>query len=220
MPVPIKLCHLVKPIYPKQLLEAKLHSSSLASLLCPVVEIASRAAFRIGVRGMVKDDVFISEETNLLDDVDNLWKQASKNYDVILVRTHDYLQWRYVANPDTYSILIARNRSGAISGYMVTKLAGSGDKNIGFIVDYLTLEDNPHVFGRLLATSLERFFERKVNLVHTWIPKGNFYYRGLLKVGFLPYKNVPLLCYQNDIGNKILGQACKWHFTMGDSDSV
>ncbi len=218
--IPIKLRSLVKPVYPKQLIEAKLHFSPLASILCTLVEIGSRAMFKIGTIGMTKRDVFISQEPSFPDDIDAFWEQASKNYEVILVRTHDYLQWRYITNPDTYSIIIARNRSGAISGYMVTKLTSSGDKKSGSIVDFLTIGNNPNIFANLLAVSLKEFFQRKVKFVHVWTIKGSFYYKILLKFGFLPYGRVPLICYKNEIADELLNKARKWHFTIGDTDNI
>ena len=54
--------------------------------------------------------------------------------------------------------------------------------------------DNPRVFNRLVLT--------------------------LLKLGFLPWTKIPLICYKNELGNKILSKAYKWHFTMGDSDGI
>ena len=218
--IPINLHRLVKPVYPKQLIETKLHFSPLASILCPLIEISSRAVFKISTIGMTKRDVFISQESSFPNDIDTLWEQASKDYEVIIVRTRDYLQWRYITNPDTYSILTARNKSGATSGYMVTKLTSSGDKKTGFVVDFLTIEDDPNIFSNLLAVSLEEFFQKKVNFVHVWTVKGSFYYKILLKFGFFPYDRVTLICYKNEIVDELLNKARKWHFTIGDSDNI
>jgi len=220
VPIPVKLRTLVKPVYPRQLLETKLRFSPLVSILCPIVEIASRTILKIGTAKAKEGNVTISQETAFPDDIDTLWERASKNYDIMLVRNREYLRWRYVANPDNYSILIARSDSGEILGYMVTKLASSGDKKTGFLVDFLVTEDKPDVFRRLLVTAVGEYFKARVNLALVWAIKGSMYDRILLRCGFIPYIDVPLSCYNNEIGSKVVSGTHKWHFTMGDTDNI
>lgn len=220
VPVPIRLHGLVKPVNPKQLLKKTLPFAPLATLLSPAVEIVSRAMFRIAMKGLAKSDVFVYQESGFPDDIDALWEQASKNYEVILARTKDYLEWRYVTNPDTYSILIARNTDGAILGYMVTKTGFSGGIPMGYIIDFLTLEGNPNIFKKLLSTSLHEFYRKKASAASTWTIKGSFYDKILRRAGFFPRNEIPLLCYKNEVGSQLAGKAYKWHFTMGDSDNI
>lgn len=218
--IPIKLRSLVKPLYLRQLLEAKLHFSPLASILSLIIEIASKVTFRISMRGVAKSDVFVCQEPFFPDDINTLWEKASKNYEVMLVRTKEYLEWRYVTNPDTYSILIARDRDGAILGYMVTKNGFDGDIPMGIIVDFLTIEDDPNIFKKLLSTSFHEFDRRKVNAVSTLAIGRSFYNKILLRAGFFPHNEVPLICYKNELGSQIHSQAYKWHFTLGDTDNI
>jgi len=218
--VPIKLHTLVKPLKSKQVLKIKLRSPLLAVVLSPVIDAGSQAIFRIGMRGAAKSDVLIYTEPAFPEDIDTLWEQASKNYNVMLMRTKDYLDWRYVTNPDTYSILIARNRDGAILGYMVIKIGFPDNIPTGFICDFLTIQDDPNVFKKLLSTALQDFCHRKVSFVFTRAVKGSLYYRILLWLGFLPRSRAPIVCYRNELGNQVLGGHYKWHFTMGDSDSI
>ena len=103
---------------------------------------------------------------------------------------------------------------------MVTKIGLSGDTVTGFIVDFLTIEDDPNIFKKLLCTSLQEFYRRKVTIVYTWTIKGGFYDKILLRVGFFTLYQAPLLCYKNETGNRVLSGAYKWHFTMGDSDNI
>ncbi len=221
VPVPIKLRSLVHIINSKQPLKARLRSRLLASAFSPVIDTVSRAIFRIGMRGVTKSDVLIYAEPGFPDDINTLWEQVSNNYDVMLVRTKDYLEWRYVTNPDTYSILIARNRDGAILGYMVNKISLFESIPKGFICDFLTIEDDPNVLKKLLSTSLRDFYHRKVSRVSVWVVKGSFYDRILVKLGFLPHAvAVPLMCYKNELGSQIVSHAYRWHFTLGDSDGI
>jgi len=220
MLVPAGVRSLVHVISSKQLLKTKLRFSLLASVFSPMIDTVSQTIFRIGVRGTTKSDVIIYTEPSFPDDIDTLWEQVSKNYDVMLARTKDYLEWRYITNPDAYSILIARNRDGAILGYMVIKIGFSENTPMGFICDFLTIEDDPNVFKKLLSASLEEFSHGKVGSVSTWAVKGSFYYKILVKLGFLPHSDTSLMCYENELGSQIVSHAYKWHFTMGDSDGI
>jgi GNAT superfamily N-acetyltransferase len=218
--VPIKIRSLAKLILPKPILNRKLSPPFLVAMVSPVLEVASKIIFKMATRAVAKSEIMVSSEPTFPDDIDILWQKASKNYDIMLVRNKEYLQWRYVTNPDTYSILIARNRKGAILGYMVTRLDYTNNIPKGFIVDFLTLENDPNIFKKLLATALESFYRKKVSYLSTYAVKGSFYDRILFRTGFLPRQGQPLMCYKNGLGNQVLRGYHKWHFTMGDSDNV
>jgi hypothetical protein len=90
----------------------------------------------------------------------------------------------------------------------------------GYIVDFLTLEDDPGIFKKLLLAALKEFHQNNVSMVDTWVVKGGFYDKIFLKFGFLPYSKKTFICYQNELGNRIASSNYKWHFTMGDSDNI
>ena len=69
------------------------------------------------------------------------------------------------------------------------------------MVDFLSVEDNPTVFKRLVLTLLEVFRSSKVDIISAWAMRGNFYYKILVRLGFLPWTKVPLICYKNELGN-------------------
>lgn len=219
--IPINLRNLVKLLKPKQVLNAKLHLPLLAAASSPVVEIASKAIFAIYMGRIAKSNIMVHQEPSFPDDMDAFWQQASNKYDVILVRTRDYLDWRYVTNPDAYTILVARDGEGGILGYMVTKTGFIyGNAPVGFIVDFLTLEHDPNIFKRLLVVAFKEFHQKEVNFVSAYTVKGSHYDRILVRAGFFPYGKIPLMCYNNDLGSQVSGHTYRWHFTMGDTDNV
>ena len=218
--IPVKLRSMVKPVRSKQILKRKLRFSFVAAIVSPLLDIASRAMFRMGTRGMARSTVDVRLEQGFPDDIDALWEEASVNYDVILVRSKKYLEWRYIANPDAYTILIARSKSGATAGYMVTKIHASNDLMCGYICDFLTLESDPNVFRKLLAAAVESFYQKGCAVVLAYVVKGSFYYRTLLRAGFLPWARHPIICYRNELGKLVLKGGHEWHFTMADSDGI
>jgi len=130
------------------------------------------------------------------------------------------LEWRYIKNPDTYSILLATNNKGATVGYMVTKVGFYKGIPAGFIVDFLTFEEDREIFKKMFLTALKEFLQRRVSIISTWTIKGSFYDKLLLRFGFLPYGKITLICYQNELGSQVVSKNYKWHFTIGDSDSI
>lgn len=215
--VPITLRSLAKPLNVKPLLDARWHSHLLASLFSPVLGLISATATLIGTAGSSKD-VSVSQATSFPDDVDELWERASKSFDVALVRSKQYLQWRYIQNPDRYSIFIAQDKNSATAGYMIAKTCVSDGEVTGFIADYLTLGDG--VFKRLLNTVLRDFSQQKTGAVHVWAVKGNIYDRIFIGSGFLAREVLPLLFYPIGLGSKLISTKYRWHFTMGDKDIV
>jgi GNAT superfamily N-acetyltransferase len=227
LPVPIGLRELGKPLNTKQLLKVKRrippHLKALlylAAFFWPIVKIVSDITTRFGAIGSAKSDISISKASLLPDDIDIFWEHAAKSYDIMLIRSKDYLEWRYIKNPDTYSILLATNIEGNTVGYIVTKIGMYDGVPVGYIVDFLTLEDDPGIFKKLLLAALKEFHQNNVSMVDTWVVKGGFYDKIFLKFGFLPYSKKTFICYQNELGNRIASSNYKWHFTMGDSDNI
>lgn len=226
--VPIKIHNLIKPVNMKQPLKVMLRLSPLAAFLSSIIKIISDTASRIGAMGNDKSNISISRASSFPDDIGIFSEQSAQRYDNILVRSEEYLEWRYIQNPDTYTILLARNKAGATVGYMVTKVGFYSDTRVrsmvdtlaGFIVDFLTLEDDKGIFKKLLLASLKDFLQSRVNFVSTWTIKGSFYDKLLLKFGFIPYGKATLICYQNELGSQVINKNYKWHFTMGDSDGI
>jgi GNAT superfamily N-acetyltransferase len=218
--IPAGLRGLIKPVFARQLLRKTISPPLLGDVLSPALVIASRvrSGFRSG--DMPEGGASVHAEPGFPDDIDKLWEKTSKNYDVMVVRNRDYLEWRYVTNPDKYSILIARNTGGAISGYMITRAGLYKGLPVGFIVDFLTVEDDPGVFKKLLAKATVDFRQKKVSIISTYAIRGNFYDRILSRTGFLPHGKHNIICYKNEVGNRVIAGNYTWHFTMGDSDNI
>ncbi len=215
-----RLCYLGRPLNIKKILSQKTNSPLVASILSPPLEIVSRVIFKLAAIRIGRSSLSVSQVSSFPDDIEKLWERVSAHYDVILVRNKEYLEWRYVAAPNRYLILIARSQEGEVSGYMVARIADEKDRRVGYLVDFLSLEDNAGVFNKLVMTLLGVFRSNKVDLISTWVMKGSFYYKTLLKLGFLPWTKILLICYKDELGDKILGKAYKWHFTQGDSDGI
>jgi GNAT superfamily N-acetyltransferase len=216
--VPVKVRSLALPLNPRLVLQTKV-PAFLAAILSPAVRLFYRTAFKIGTRSSVKSEVKLGIEPAFPEDIGAVWEQVSRNYDVSVVRDKSYLEWRYVTNPDAYSIFIARDGGGASLGYLVTRFHG-GTLPTGYVCDFLTLENDPDIFRALLAGAVADFSKKGAALALAYAVKGGFYDRLMRRAGFLPRAGHIIITYNSELGRRVLSGNYRWHFTMGDSDHV
>ena len=218
--VPISVRSLAKPLFPRQILKKMLPVPFLAYLVSPALEVFSRMMFAVGKASAGRNGIHVSEAPSFPDDTDDLWEEVSGQYDVSLVRNREYLEWRYVANPDTYSILIARDQRDALMGFMVTKTGFEEDVALGYVVDFLVPEGRTDILTTLLTVALDRFYQQRVSSVAVWSIKGSHAGSVFRRFGFIPRAKNPLLCYQNEVGRELTSKTYKWHLAMGDTDNI
>lgn len=209
---------LVRPLNMKRVVQTVTKSRLLATITSPLPRTVYSVLFRLG-RGRTKRSFSIDEVESFPDDTESLWVEYSQNYDLIMVRDRGYLEWRYIANPNDYRILVARE-AGTTIGYMVTRLRVRDNLKLGCIADFLVLHENAEVFKALLAEAFVGFTKSGVDLIYCWTIKDSSYCRVFRRAGFLGYKSQPVICYRNDLGNRIIDRRLKWHFTVGDSDNI
>jgi hypothetical protein len=131
-----------------------------------------------------------------------------------------YLNWRFVQNPDQYKIFIARN-SQNILGYLVAKIGSWRNLKVGYLADFLTVENDPLVFKELLSLVVKGFIEDNADMVACWAVGNGFYDRILRSKGFQINKDIPIICFsKTKIGSEVLARSGRWHFTMADSDNI
>jgi len=214
------LYYLGRPLNIKKVLRQKIGYRWLADVLSLPLEIISKGFFKLAAVGIGRNDISVTQVTSFPEDIDRLWERVSSNYDVMLVRNRDYLEWRFVNSPGDYVIFVARGPEGETAGYLVARIADENDRRVGYIADFLSLEDNHIIFKELFYSLLEVLGAKEVDIISTWAMKGSFYYKALVRLGFLPWTKIPLICFKSELGNRILSKTYKWHFTFGDCDGI
>lgn len=214
-----QLYNLVRPLNMGAVLRAKINSSMLAKILGPWLHLGFKMFYRVKSPQLEKQGVKFSLVSSFPEDINALWEKVVGNYDWIVERSKKYLDWRFVQNPDTYSIMLARNSRNTI-GYIVTKIGYWQNLKVGFLADFLVGEKSPEVFTELVLRSLKNFQQVRVDMVAGWAVDKGIYYNVLRRFGFKRHKEVPIICYKTDLCAKIINQPGKWHFTMADSDNI
>lgn len=166
---------------------------------------------------------FSVKETKRFESTLNLlWDKVKRDYMVIVPRTEQFLNWRFVQSPDTkYTKYIALDKYDTISGYIVLKIYAQEDMMRGHIVDMLSITEEK-VVDLLLEYSYDYFFEKGIRDIFCWMPRDSFYEDILKEEGFVrketdTYFGVRVF-NENNLSVKGVEQLSNWFITMGDSD--
>jgi len=171
--------------------------------------------------GALKESNVVQVE-RFTDGVNLLWDKLKANYDVIVPRKAEFLNWRFVDNPNVaYLKYIVRDNIDNVLGYMILKVYPTADEVEGHIIDMLCVEDSDMIM-KLLDFCYGYFIEKGIKQLSCWMPEDSFYGRILRQVGFIRRETMThfglkvldtedaLLQPVEDINN--------WYLTMGDSD--
>jgi GNAT superfamily N-acetyltransferase len=151
---------------------------------------------------------------------DELWREASQQFEFAGVRDQSFLTWRY-ADPRArrYTILLAE-QGGALLGYAVLR-ARHGRGDIG---DLLALPGRTDVARSLVREAVRRFRASGLDWARCWLPAQHPYQDVLAGEGFLLRKprKIPFLVGPLRIDRSELAfltePAARVHLTMGDSE--
>ena len=164
-------------------------------------------------------DVSLSEVDDFPQDIYSLLRSNTDQYDIIMVRDYNYLKWRFISNPDKYSIWIVYKLEEII-GYIVTKTGKWKGLQVLYIADYLMKENNDVYFHDAILRLIEKSKNNGIDLLSCWAVKSDIYAKQLRSCRFFKIKDIPIICYSNNFGKKIIKTNYKWHFTMADSDNI
>jgi hypothetical protein len=108
------------------------------------------------------------------------WLKIRDDYDFIIERDIDYLNWRYINCPDRGYYVKQAVEDGHLLGYIVCKIDYvNEDYPSGNIVDLLALSDRSDVVDVLLGSAIDYFDENKVNIMSISMVEGHGY-KGIL----------------------------------------
>jgi len=154
--------------------------------------------------------------------VNSLWETVRTNHLVIVPRTMDFLNWRFVQHPIVeYAKYIFADKGNEVVGYMVLKIYTRGDEANGHIVDMLCTNEKD-VVRSLLRFSYDYFIRRGVRSLSCWMPEVSLCAQVLKEEGFIreefeTYFGVKTLDKEDGLLRNV-EQFSNWYLTMGDSD--
>jgi GNAT superfamily N-acetyltransferase len=145
------------------------------------------------------------------DEAEEVYRRASARWGIHLVRTADYLNWRFADSPRPYRILAAR-RGGRLEGWAVVTHKRFQGRSVGVVADLVAAS------GRA-ARSLLRRAARAVTgqaVVALVSPAERARY---LACGFLPtHKSIRFIGKPLGPGVDLPADRAAWHLALGDAD--
>jgi len=131
------------------------------------------------------------------DRVEVLWDKVKNEYDFIVVKSKEYLNWRYCDHRGgDYQVWVAENDEG-ILGYLVVRINKMDQVHpVGYIMEVLAPKDREEVISSLLIQAEIYFTQEKVNAIYFTVVSGHPYEGVIKKHGFIDSMRSPHLFYR------------------------
>ena len=147
---------------------------------------------------------------------DRLWNEVNKSLPIAVVRSKEYLNWRY-ANPCATYVGFRADKDGCLCGYSIIAYGTSGKLKIAWVADLLAKK--PTISSILLRECLRRAKEDNANVVIMYDNRelGNLSRSlGLVRA----WRKNPMVAYLDDpkLPRDLIGDINNWYVTVGDTD--
>lgn len=211
---------LIKPVNMKNLLSKYIKNNKVCSILSPFVTLGSKFYFR--VKGDNGEDLDFKRINNFNKDFDTLWEKISSQYNICVIRNHNYLNWRYCERPGYEYNIFAAFKQDELIGYIVTRKDNMFGFNLGIIVDILAINE---VVTKFLIKNAFESIKNQVDVVGCLMLEHVTYYNALKELGFreIPKRFSPKDFYfvgkfEEEIYSVDDYLDKKWFVTFGDID--
>ena len=163
-------------------------------------------------------DYSINERSDIPEDWDIFWNSASDNWNFIFTKNASVFSWRYLQNPEKYSILYVRS-SEKLVGFCAYRIL-SDESGINLVIaDFLFLPDHASALNNCLKIVKSKALRIGAKSISLWCDSSSPYFTLFKKNGFLNFSGIPLICYKDKIFEE-LKNINKVHFVMADSDNI
>jgi hypothetical protein len=163
--------------------------------------------------------VAIRRVSSFDDGIDKLWERARNYYPVMLVRSRRQLAWRFVARPDaSYAKFVAVDGANLV-GYMICLTLEANGMRCGYIVDFLTDNESPHLFALLLNAAEMEMVREGAKVICIMAPRRYWMWR----YGYFPGRpasrsNLVARVNTANPALRILSDLQQWFITMAEGD--
>jgi len=171
--------------------------------------------------------VEIEEIKTFSSEIDDFWQLVSRDFKVVIQRTHEFLNWRFSKHFGDYRIFLGRSlMENEILGYVIVRKRTDGGRARALdIVDLMTMRDETRAASRLIDTALKVGRKGNIDTVRCWLPSWHEDVGLLTGSGFFPMDMVDqltetartrLILY--DLQSQGLPSLREWFYTMADTD--
>ncbi len=199
----------------------------LAKIALKILRSRNYLSLGLHFEKSIGNDVEIEEVTRFSNELNDFWKLARLEHNIILERDSSFLNWRYSKHFGNSQKFVARStESGKITGYIVARRTSI--RSIQGIFDIADLHALPYEDKSLV--DLVKFVidiarRDELNVIRCRVPPWHKYAKFLRKLGFVPigrtFEYVGL--YQprlitHPLAQKVGPDVNKWFCTLADTD--
>ncbi len=160
----------------------------------------------------------INEGLDVPKDWDSFWYSASTNWNFIFTKNALSFSWRYLQNPEKYTILYVRS-SEKLVGFCAYRILSDESGTNLVIADFLFLPEHVSALNNCLRIIKSKALNIGAKSISLWCDSSSPYFIFFKKNGFLNFSNIPLICFKDKIFEK-LKNIDKVHFVMADTDNI
>ena len=183
-----------------------------------------RAFHRLGhppYRDRARCDGSIATLERFDDRVEGFFDEAARPFEFVVVRTSDYMNWRFCDPAAGRFTVRAAEERGRLLGYLVFKIT----QGEGYIAELLALPGRTDVVRSLIEDALRLFREAGVDQVTCWMISRHPYNGILRRYGFIDSRRDPgFSCTTIDPDSTVVDfltdPGARIHLTHGDSDWI
>lgn len=155
--------------------------------------------------------------------LDSLWENMKENYPFTVIKRSDYLNWRFVENPDPYDIYLIKVH-GVLVGYVVIRIKEIKGYNFGFIVDLMILHHNKKRLKMIVYSMMDLLREQQIDIIASWAIKNNPWFNSLKEFGFFARRKMFWFVIRSEREDQSLLEGMDdvrlWTFSQGDTDNI
>jgi small nuclear ribonucleoprotein (snRNP)-like protein len=179
----------------------------------------------LGKKTVVAIDTEVSIITRFENSVKGFLEKVESEYNFILARSMEYLNWRYCDPRGGDYVVFQASTVDEIVGYMVVRVVKQDTGMRGVIVDSLVHPGRTDVLRLLLGSACDYFDKYDINEVATWLVDSHPDNRVFKECGFMDTRNGPYVFMgHQDIGTnreKLANSSARQiHFKIGDTDWI
>jgi len=212
---------LLKVLYWGNITKKRVRNRFLSSILAPAINLVSNEIlFRTQKTSFVQG-LEIAQISSFDERVNEFWAEISGQYQIMVVRNKDYLNWRYVNIPDANYLIYVAEIAGKIYGYLVFQCTQTEQTKVGNIFDILAQSEK--IAQHLISKAIEHCKQERVDTIYCSMIANNLYLKAFRKNGFvsLPFVKGSKFCAYSsspNIPKEFLKDPKNWVVQIGDSD--
>lgn len=211
---------LVRPLNFDSIIRTRLPNRTLSKVLGLPLSIFYRMFFR---KHIGKKCIKIEKIDGPNGRIDEVWEKNKRGYTFTYVKNSDYLNWRFVENPEDYDFYIIRGRGEPI-GYAVVKITEINRFTFAHMVDLMMPANDIESLGTTIDHMCNILKRQEYDFLSCWALKGSRFKSLLKRFGFIERrKEYFFVMRSNKEGVTIpdnINDINLWTFSHGDTDEI